>query len=120
MIEINNSLMYDILFQINKDSFLNVQHLSLTDEKETKEQKFLQRKRENSHLKQRINNNFIFQKENFTMQKNDSGNVRNEPQSYLINFRVNSCKKSFDESLDNLNPKENNKLILFQTKRKPI
>ena len=115
--EINNSLIYDI-FQINKDSFLNAHHLSLMDEKQTKELNFLQRKRENDHLEQRINNNFIFQKENFTIQKNDSGNVRNESQSYLINFGVNSCKKSFGESLDNLDQKQNNKINIIAGEKK--
>ena len=70
----------------------------------------LERKRENDHLKFRINNDFAFQKENFIIQKNESGNVRNEPQSYLINNDVNSFKKSFCESLDNSNPKLNNKI----------
>ena len=88
------------------------------DEKQTKELNFLQRKRENDHLEQRINNNFIFQKENFTIQKNDSGNVRNESQSYLINFGVNSCKKSFGESLDNLDQKQNNKINIIAGEKK--
>ena len=118
MMEINNILINDILYQINKDSFLNAHHLSLMDEKQTKEINFLQRKRENDHLGQRINNNFIFQKENFTIQKNDSGNVRNESQSYLNNFGVNICKKSFGESLDNLNQKENNKNNIIAGEKK--
>ena len=73
----------------------------------------LQRKRENDLLKLRINNDFGFQKENFTMQKNESGNVRNEPQPYLNNYDINSCKKSFCDSLDNSNLKLNNKINII-------
>ena len=73
----------------------------------------LQRKRENDLLKLRINNDFGFQKENFTMQKNESGNVRNETQPYLINYDINSCKKSFCDSLDNSNQKLNNKINII-------
>ena len=78
----------------------------------------LERKRENDHLKFRINNDFAFQKENFIIQKNESGNVRNEPQSYLINNDVNSFKKSFCESLDNSNPKLNNKINIITDDKK--
>ena len=73
----------------------------------------LQRKRENDLLKLRINNDFGFQKENFTIQKNESGNVRNEPQPYLINYDINSCKKSFCDSLNNSNQKLNNKINII-------
>ena len=78
----------------------------------------LQRKRENDLLKLRINNDFGFQKENFTIQKNESGNVRNEPQPYLINYDINSCKKSFCDSLDNSNPKLNNKINIITDDKK--
>ena len=108
MIDINNGIIHELLFQINKDLYVN--HCSIKDEKQTKEINFLQRKRGNNHSKLKINNDFAFQKENFTIQKNESGNVRNESQSCLINFRINSCKKSFCESLDNSNQKENNKI----------
>ena len=88
------------------------------DEKQTKEINFLQKKRENNHSKLKINNDFAFQKENYTIQKNESGNVRNESQSGLINFRINSCKKTFFESLDNSNQKENNKINIDFTDNK--
>ena len=78
----------------------------------------LQRKRENDLLKLRINNDFGFQKENFTIQKNESGNIRNEPQPYLINYDINSCKKSFCESLDNSYPKLNNKINIITDDKK--
>ena len=78
----------------------------------------LQRKRENDLLKLRINNDFGFQKENFTIQKNESGNIRNEPQPYLINYDVNSCKKSFCDSLGNSNPKLNNKINIITDDKK--
>ena len=78
----------------------------------------LQRKRENDLLKLRINNDFGIQKENFTIQKNESGNIRNEPQPYLINYDINSCKKSFCESLDNSNPKLNNKINIITDDKK--
>ena len=78
----------------------------------------LQRKRENDHLKQRINNDYAFQNENFTIQKNESGNVRNEPQPYLINYDINSCKKSFCDSLDNSNPKLNNRINIITDDKK--
>ena len=78
----------------------------------------LQRKRENDLLKLRINNDFGFQKENFTIQKNESGNVRNEPQPYLINYDINNCKKSFCDSLDNSNPKLNNKINIITDDKK--
>lgn len=78
----------------------------------------LQRKRENDLLKLRINNDFGFQKESFTIQKNESGNVRNETQTYLINYDINSCKKSFCESLDNSNPKLNNKINIITDDKK--
>ena len=82
----------------------------------------LQRKRENDYFKLRINKDFVFQKGiNFTIsnsnksigninQNNESENVINEFLPYLINFGENSCKKLFGESLDNSNPKENNKI----------
>lgn len=76
------------------------------DEVQTKELNFLQRKRENDHL----NNDFAIQKENFTIQKNELGNARNE-WPYLINFGANSCIKSFDEPFDNSNPKKNNNIF---------
>lgn len=78
----------------------------------------LQRKRESDQSKIRINNNFSFQKENFTIQKNESGNLRNEPQPYLINYDVNSFKKSFCESLDNSNPKLNDKINIITDDKK--
>ena len=78
----------------------------------------LQRKRENDLLILRINNDFGFQKENFTIQKNESGNVRNEPQPYLINYDINSCKKSFCDSLDNSNPKLNNRINIITDDKK--
>lgn len=78
----------------------------------------LQRKRENDLLKLRINNDFGFQKENFTIQKNESGNIRNEPQPYLINYDINNCKKSFCESLDNSYPKLNNKINIITDDKK--
>ena len=78
----------------------------------------LQRKRENDLLKLRINNDFGFQKENFTIQKNESGNVRNGPQLYLINYDINSCKKSFYDSLDNSNSKLNNKINIITDDKK--
>lgn len=77
----------------------------------------MQRKRENDHLL-RINNDFAFQKENFTIQKNESGNVRNKPQPYLFNYDINSCKKSFCESLDNSNLKLNNKINIISDDKK--
>ena len=103
MIDINNDKIDEILYHIQKDSFLNAHYLSLMDEKQTKELNFLEKKRENNQLKLRINKDFTFQKENFAIKKNES-------KSCLINFGVNSCKKSFDESLDNPNLKENNKI----------
>lgn len=108
IIDINNILINEALYLINKDSFLNVYHIPFFDEKQVKGLNLLQRKREN-----RINKDFAFQKENFTIQKNESGNVRNEPQSYLFNYDINSCKKSFCESLDDLNPKLNNKINII-------
>jgi len=95
-----------------------------------KELNFLQRKRGNYHLKQRTNNDFSFQRGiNFTIpnsskkignvkQKNESGNDRNYPQYSLINARVNSCKKSFGEYLDNSNSKENNKINIITDDKK--
>lgn len=77
------------------------------DEIQKKEVNFLQRKRENDH---HLNNDFDIQKENFTIQKNELGNVRNE-WPYLINFGANNCKKSFDEPLDSSNLKRNNKIF---------
>ena len=88
-IEINNSIINEILNQINKNSFLKDYHLTLMDVVQKKELNLLQRKRENEHL----NNDFAIQKENFTIQKNELGNARNE-WPYLINFGANNCIKS--------------------------
>lgn len=108
IIDINNGIIHEILFQINKD--LNPNHSSAMDEKQIKELNFLQRKREYDHSKLRINNDFAFQKVNFIMQNNESGNVRNESQSCLFNSGVNNWKKSFSKSLDNSNLIENDKI----------
>ena len=97
---------------------INAHHLPLINEKQTNVLNFLQRKRENDLLKLRINNDFGFQKENFTIQKNESGNVRNEPQPYLINYDINNCKKLFCDSLDNSNPKLNNKINIITDDKK--
>ena len=113
-----NDILYQIKNQINKNSYLNTHHLTLMDEIQTKELNFLQRKRENDHLKPRINNDFAFQKESFTIQKNESRNVKNEPQSYHINFEVKNCKNSFAESLDNSNSNDNNKFKIITDDKK--
>ena len=60
-IEINNSIINEILNHISKNSFLKDYYLILMDEIQIKELNFLQRKRENDHL----NNDFAIQKENF-------------------------------------------------------
>ena len=116
--ELNNNIMDEIISQINRNYFHNVNNLSSADEKRQKELTFLQRKREEDHLL-RIKNDFIFQKEiNISMSnsKEKIGNIkqknelRNDPQSYLINFGGNSNKKTFGESLDIQNSKESNKI----------
>ena len=116
--ELNNNIMDEIISLINRNYFHNVNNLSSADEKRQKELTFLQRKREEDHLL-RIKNDFIFQKEiNFSMSnsKEKIGNIkqknelRNDPQSYLINFGGNSNKKTFGESLDIQNSKESNKI----------
>lgn len=113
--EINNNIMDEIISLINRNYFHNI---SLVDDKKQKELTFLQRKREEDHLL-RIKKDFVFQKEiNFSISnsKEKNGNVnqknelRKDSQSYLINFGVNNCKKIFEESLDNPNPKESNKI----------
>jgi hypothetical protein len=113
-----NDILYQIKNQINKNSYLNTHHLTLMDEIQTKELNFLQRKRENDQLKPRINNDFAFQKESFTIQKNESRNAKNEPQSYHINFEVKNCKNSFAESLDNSNSNDNNKFKIITDDKK--
>ena len=116
--ELNNNIMDEIISLINRNYFHNVNNLSSADEKRQKELTFLQRKREEDNLL-RIKNDFIFQKEiNFSMSnsKEKIGNIkqknelRNDPQSYLINFGGNSNKKTFGESLDIQNSKESNKI----------
>jgi hypothetical protein len=116
--ELNNNIMDEIISLINRNYFHNVNNLSSADEKRQKELTFLQRKREEDHLL-RIKNDFIFQKEiNFSMSnsKEKIGNIkqknelRNDPQSYLINFGGNNNKKTFGESLDIQNSKESNKI----------
>ena len=61
-IEINNSIINEILNHISKNSFLKDYYLILMDEIQIKELNFLQRKRENDH---HLNNDFAIQKENF-------------------------------------------------------
>lgn len=76
--------------------------------------------RENDNFKLGINNDFIFEKEiNFSIQKNESENARNETlSSYHANFGLNCYQKSFGESLDNLNAKENNKINIISDDKK--
>ncbi len=112
---------------------LNIDYLSLKNEMQVKEINFLQRKRENDHFKERNNNNFVFQKGIYfeisnpdkkignIKQKNEPVNIRNEYQYHFIKIGENSCKKLFDESLDNSNQKEKIILILLlQIIRKQI
>lgn len=124
--EINNNIMDEIISLINRNYFHNVNNLSLSDEKKQKELTYLQRKREEDNIL-RIKNDFIFQKEmNFSIssskekienikQKNE---LRNDSQLYLLNLGVNSCKKTFGESLDIQNTKESNKIDINIDKMK--
>ena len=119
--EINNSIINDIIYLINRNYFLNIHNLLLIDEKKQKELTFLQRKREDD-FRLRNKNDFAFQKEiNFSMsnlnekignikQKIESRNDKNDSLSYPKNFEENSSKKPFSNSSDNQNPKESNKI----------
>jgi hypothetical protein len=120
--EINNNIINEVIFLINRNYFLNIHNLLLLEEAKQKELTFLQRKREEDHFKIRIKNDFAFQNEiNFEKsnsnekianikQKSESRNAKNNSQSEFINFEVNSYKKSFDEASINPNPKESNKI----------
>ena len=120
--EINNSIINDIIYLINRNYFLYIHNLLLINEKKQKELTFLQRKREEDYFRLRIKNDFAFQKEiNFSIsninekfpnikQKNEPRNGKNDSLSYPIYFEENGGKNPFTNSSDNPNPKESNKI----------
>ena len=120
--EINNNIINNIIYLINRNYFLNINNLLLAEEKKQKELTFLQRKREEDQFILKIKNNCPFQKEiNFSKsttnekignirQQNESRNARNGSLPYPINLGVNNCNKIFGETSDNLNLKESNKI----------
>ena len=99
--------------------------------KEQKELNFLQRKRGLEFYELKKNNYIIIPKENdFSIlsknkiiknisQHSNSGNIRNDHQTYPNNYKINIFKKVFAESLDNPNLEEK-KQIKFYTYKENI
>lgn len=116
LIDINNSIIRDIVNLVNQD-FSYINNLSLNSEERSKELYLLKKKRELEYLKPKVNNDIIFKKEKtFSIinsskpenirQLNESRNANNEQLVDPINYKRNNFKKLLSESSSNLKQKE--------------
>jgi len=119
-IDLNNSMITEIINLISKEYSSYVNNSSSTSDENSKELYLMKRKREDEFFMPKINHDFIFQKDNaFSIINNSeqenikqikkSKNIVNEKQSEPNNNITNNFKKLLSESSNNLSQKENNK-----------
>lgn len=125
-IDINNSIIREIINLVNQDFLSKISNSSLISEEKSEEIYLLERKRESENFKPNVNHDNIFQKEKTFLkinssklenirQRNESRYAINEPLLDSINYKINNFKEALSESSNNLKQEENNnkpKLII--------
>lgn len=119
LIDINNSMIREIINIVNQDCSSYISNSSLISEGKSKELILLKRKRGLDSFNPKKNHDIIIQKEkSFSIinssklekvsQLNESRNYINEKKSEPFNYQTNNFKKLLNEYSNNLIQEENN------------